>query len=160
VSAGAAVFPIRPARSWRRLGILLSTVAAAALGGWAWRLVEQAQWGEAGVVFALGMLVIASGRRPAGAEGRLMREGGLWAFEPAARPPARRSGDLVVSIDLGDWMLLHFRPDGARRWRGRVWFALSRGDMPASWPAFRRAVYSPRPSPAGLSAQAPADPPA
>jgi hypothetical protein len=67
------------------------------------------------------------------------------------------AGSLSIAFDFGGWMLLRFRADGSRRIR---WLAPSEKGMPDAWPAFRRAVYSPRPAPAGLSAQAPADPPA
>jgi hypothetical protein len=88
--------------------------------------------------------------------GVLRDEGGCWWLETppgAARPLA---GTLRIAFDFGNWMLLRFEPEGVRQ----RWLAPSQADMPEAWPAFRRAVYSPRIAPAGLSAQAPADPPA
>lgn len=92
--------------------------------------------------------------------GRLFEQGDRWCFEDPDRGLAPQPGALVVALDVGGWMLLRFRPDEPPQAANRRWLTLSRRDMPADWRAFRRAVYSPRPVPAGLAAQAPADPPA
>jgi hypothetical protein len=160
VTTGTSVLPIRPAQGWRRVGLILLMLVGAALLAWAGSLIEQGQGARAGLALLglLPLLVVAAW--PCGSEGRLLRDAGVWFFEGPAPGAGRQAGELVVSVDLGDWMLLQFRSGGARWGAGRRWLTLSRRDMPADWQAFRRAVYSPRPSPAGLSAQAPADPPA
>lgn len=160
MTTASAVFEIRTASAWRRLRNTLVAAAAAALLAWAWVVIDDGDAARA--VLALpGLLPIIAAAAWRGEErGRLAMEGGFWCFEDAASDPARQSGELIVAMDLGAWMLLSFRCGGGRWFRNRRWFALARCDMPATWQAFRRAVYSPRLSPAGLSAQAPADPPA
>ncbi len=139
---------------------VLMAAAAIALAAWAWAVVGQGEAARAWLALPLLLPIIGAAGWRGEANGRLVLDGGAWCFEAAAADPAPQAGELVVAVDLGDWMLLRFRPDGVRWPRNRRWFALSRSDMPADWQAFRRAVYSPRPSPAGLSAQAPAAPPA
>ena len=97
---------------------------------------------------------LRAGRSQAGV---LRDEGGSWWLETPAGAARPLAGTLRIAFDFGAWMLLRFEPEGGRP---RHWLAPSQADMPEAWPAFRRAVYSPRIAPAGLSAQAPADPPA
>lgn len=159
MNAGAE-FPIRPNPAWQRSGWLLSGVALATVLAWAVTLFGRGRALEAGLALLLGPPVAALAGWRCQAEGRLRQAGAGWCLEPAAAGEAASVGELIVAFDLDGWMLLRLRCPGSRWWPDNRWFALSQRDMPAQWHAFRRAVYSPRPSPAGLSAQAPADPPA
>lgn len=157
MTAGAA-YPVRSNRAWRLANLLLSGVAAAVLLAWSVTMVSRGHAIWAGLALPMILVVagVATGRSPP--EGRLSREAEGWRFQPAAAGEMAHVGELVVAVDLGGWMLLRLRTEGAR-WRTRdPWMAVSQRDMAGTWHAFRRAVYSPRPSPAGLSAQAPADP--
>lgn len=159
MSAGAE-FPVGPNRAWRRAGLLLSGASLVTLLAWVATLFGRGRAVEAGMALGLALPVAAIAGWRRSSEGRLRQGGEGWCFEPAAAAQSACVGELVVAVDLGGWMLLQLRC-GRSRWRpDSRWFALSQRDMPARWHAFRRAVYSPRPSPAGLSAQAPADPPA
>ena len=90
-------------------------------------------------------------------------DGALWhladaAPEVAPGPGRAQPGTMAIALDGGTWMLLRFRAaDAAGRPRVR-WLAPSRGDLGGAWHALRCAVYSPRPDPAGPSAQVSADP--
>jgi hypothetical protein len=132
----------------------------ALLLAWTLTLSLRGEWALAMMAIPLLALVAwAAAWRPEPG-GRLFEQGGRWCFEDPARGLAPQPGSLVVALDLGPWMLLSFRHDGPRLAADQRWIVLSGRDMPADWGAFRRAVYSPRPVPAGLAAQAPADPPA
>lgn len=152
-------FEIRPARAWRVLVLALATLAMAASLLWAATVIDR---GAPGLVwlavpaFLIGAWGSFAGRAQAGV---LHDAGGQWWFEPGrgSAAPEAEPGSLDVAADFGAWMLLRFRAAPSRRTR---WLAPSSRDMHRDWPAFRRAVYSPRPIPAGRSAQAPADPPA
>ena len=50
-------------------------------------------------------------------------------------------GELLVAIDLGQWMLLRFVPHGQRRAR---WLPVQRRGLEPQWHALRCAVHSPR----------------
>jgi len=155
----ASLFELRPCRGWRNGVLALTLVAVAASASWVAGAVARGRHDHA--LWAMPLILLAawaagSWRTPGGV---LRQEGGQWWFEPAAGAAAVPAGPgaLVVALDVGRWMLLRWRPAGRRR---GCWLALSRRDMPGAWRAFRRAVYSARPTPAGRSAQASADPPA
>lgn len=160
MTTASATFEIRTAPAWRWLRNTLAAAAAAAVMAWAWAVNDNGDAARALLALPWLLPIVAAAAWRGEERGRLVLEGGDWCFEDAVSDPARQCGELVVAMDLGAWMLLSLRSGGGRWPRNRRWFALSRRDMPASWQAFRRAVYSSRPSPAGPSAQAPADPPA
>jgi hypothetical protein len=90
---------------------------------------------------------------------RLRWDGGDWHLARSAPPAmAEQAGTMAVALDGGSWMLLRFRARAATERPRITWLALSRHDLGGAWHALRCAVYSPRPDPAGPSAQAPADP--
>ncbi len=147
-------FEFRTARGWRLglIGLALLVVLVCAVA--AWTLVDRDEPRLA--LLALAAVLPAIGAvRLRGGSGVLRDEGSAWwleSDEPGAEP---RAGRLRIAFDLDRAMLLRFDAEGGGP---VVWLALSRHDMPATWPAFRRAVYSPRTAPAGPSAQASADP--
>jgi hypothetical protein len=153
-------FRVRTAAWWRRSVMSLSLAALAATCAWIWQLVQH---GDTKLLVAalpalLACACAASVRWIGPAQ--LRWDGQLWHLvEDAPRSAAACSGSLAAVFDGGGWMLLRLRHVGGAGLRG-TWLALSRSDMPAHWHALRCAVYSPRPAPAGPSAQASADPPA
>jgi len=56
------------------------------------------------------------------------------------------SGRLAVSIDLGAWMLLHFKLDNATVLQRGTWLPLQRRGHEADWHALRCTVYYARPA--------------
>ncbi len=148
-------FELRPARAWRWGVRLLSVFAGMASAAWAWTLIGRGETQLAWLALPLILLSAWAAGGGHGAGSVLRHEGGRWCFEAPGGGIAAVPGALDVAFDFGGWMLLRFRADGSRRSR---WLAPSSRSMSDAWPAFRRAVYSPRPAPAGLSAQAPAAP--
>ncbi len=149
-------FEFRTAPGWR-LGVIgLATLVMLVCALWAWAQVERGEPLVALLALA-GLPAAAWAVRLPTRSGVLRDEGGTWWLDPG--PPGAEAvpGDLRVAFDLDRAMLLRFEPETGR---ASTWLALSSSDMPATWPAFRRAVYSPRIAPAGPSAQASADPPA
>ena len=149
-------FEFQTARAWR-LGVIALALLVAGVGiAWGWTLLERGEPSLA--LLALpGIVLAAWTTRLRTVSGVLRDDGAFWwldSGEPSAEPVA---GRLHVAFDLDRAMLLRFRAETGRT---SVWLALSSRDMPETWPAFRRAVYSPRTAPAGPSAQASADPPA
>ena len=158
----AASFEIRTARAWRRAVLTLSASGLLITGVWVATLFSRGEtaWALWAVPAVLACLLAATstGMR----RGRLRWDGQRWHLsESAPRDIPESPGSLVLAFDGGGWMLLRFRRSDAVRWQpAGTWLALASSDFPGDWHAWRCAVYSPRPDPAGLSAQAPADPPA
>lgn len=72
-----------------------------------------------------------------------------WAVDEAtARGHEKHTGQLVVAVDFGGWMLLKFLPMGARRVSPMCprWLPLQRSGHQASWHALRCTVHAARPS--------------
>jgi len=67
------------------------------------------------------------------------------------------SGDLLVALDLGSFLLLRFLPEGRSGARAVRWIPVERRGLEREWHAFRCAVYSPRPA-AGASVADPRHP--
>ena len=51
------------------------------------------------------------------------------------------TGSVDVAIDLGSWMLLRFRPDGAPPWRRR-WLETRAIAPPRQWASLRAALFA------------------
>ena len=153
---GLSRFEFRMARAWRRAVFALAALALVVGALWAFTLLDRGETRLAWLALAtlpLAAWALRAGRSQAGV---LRDEGGSWWLETPAGAARPLAGTLRIAFDFGNWMLLRFEPEGGRQ----RWLAPSHADMPEAWLAFRRAVYSPRIAPAGLSAQAPADPPA
>jgi hypothetical protein len=125
--------------------IQLALVAAAAsVAAW-W---AAAQWHAPDGWSALGSLVaglaaVALARRhvvePAH---RLGWDGSGWSL---AKPGSEvLAGQVALMIDLGGWMLLRFRPEGAGR-RGSTWLPMSERSAAGTWHALRVALHGPQP---------------
>jgi hypothetical protein len=157
--SSALSLEIRTAAAWR-FGTLAMTVAAAiGLGSWGVTAFER---GASGLMW-LGLPALAAIGAAASMRwirsGRLAWDGEVWQLvETGAIGTAGRPGSLAIALDGGHWMLLRFRAKEAPAARRVCWLALGRRDLGGQWHALRCAVYSPRPDPAGRSAQAPAAP--
>ncbi len=69
--------------------------------------------------------------------------GQSWRYGPdATRGEEPMAGRLTVAVDLGDWMLLQYTPDGARR---SVWLPAQRRGHAHGWHGLRATVYCARP---------------
>jgi hypothetical protein len=92
-----------------------------------------------GLAAALGVLLLSWRLAPTS----LRWDGQVWHLGPevtVGQEPG--SGGLAVALDLGSWMLLHFKPEGARRGR---WLPVQRRGHALSWHALRATVYCARP---------------
>lgn len=134
---------------WRGALLGLAVAATAAVTLW---------WATAGVPAAAGASVLlgtlllsgwllrAEWRRPPCV---LRWDGQCWHWGTPGAPAARHgSGRVVVTLDLGSWMLLRLVPDGAdRRRRARAaWLPVQARGLEPHWHALRCAVYSPTPA--------------
>ena len=122
---------------WRAVVALLALAGAATLAGW---LAGQEPPRSIGLMTlvalaALSMLALAASlwRVPAQS---LRWDGRAWLLDAAP-------GELKVSIDLGPWMLLHFKPDLSAP---ATWLPVQRRGLETQWHALRCAVYAPRPA--------------
>jgi hypothetical protein len=68
----------------------------------------------------------------------------LFASDTGRRELAP-SGRLVVCVDLGAWMLLHFKPIDTTLLRRGTWLPVQRRGHEADWHALRCTVYCARP---------------
>jgi hypothetical protein len=162
VSASSASFEIRSARAWRVAVLAGTGLGLLSAGAWAATLLLRGEPAMLPAAAGAAIVCLLAATARVVERGRLRWDGATWLLsEQSSRVPPERAGTLSVAFDFGAWMLLRFREDGRPAYRpGDAWLAVASRDMPAQWLAFRRAVYSPRPDPAGPSAQAPADPPA
>lgn len=130
---------------WRWPSIQLTLVAAAtSIAAW-W---AAAQWREPDGWQALGSLlaglaaVALARRHVVEPVRRLGWDGNGWSLaQPGGEPVA---GQVTLMIDLGGWMLLRFRPDGAGR-RGSTWLPMSERSAAGAWHALRVALHGPQP---------------
>jgi hypothetical protein len=83
-------------------------------------------------------------------------DGQSWGLgRPDADPDTFVTGNLVVTIDLGPWMLLRFSPLmlATSRWRPTsTWVPAQRLGVEPHWHGLRCAVYSPRPAAVAIGA--------
>jgi len=131
---------------WR---LAVAGVALAALGAIAGWLAGEPQGQAIGARVAAGAVAIAViaaaasllRHRPV----RLRWDGSGWQagfMRGATRDDV--PGELGVALDLGAFLLLVFRPDGARRWALSRWIPVGRTGLEGEWHVFRCAVHSPR----------------
>lgn len=132
---------------WRAATLALTAVVWAVMLAWWWAHPAPAPaWVIA--VALLAMLGAAAAALPSFLVRRVALRGsaGRWqlAVDRGASRPAV-SGDLLVALDLGAWLLLRFIPDAAGE--RAAWVAVQRAGLEAHWHALRCAVYAPRPAP-------------
>lgn len=73
-------------------------------------------------------------------------DGQSWLLGPAtSRGSEKRQGELLVVLDLGDWILLRCAAAALNgRERERSYLALSRVDLQQQWNVLRSTIYSTR----------------
>ena len=129
---------------WRALqqGLYAMSVAVAVLwagahglGGAAWVI---------GVALGLGVgAALLAGRWLPSAPQQLMWDGAVWSLQSPRGE--RRTGQAVLMLDLGTWLLVRFVPDIGAGPRRAEWLPLRRADGPQGWRALRVALLAPRP---------------
>jgi hypothetical protein len=134
---------------WRGVVTLLVAVSAAVWVLWALQAWERhTVW----VVFAIVLLALSSTlllmhawrMRPMSLRWDSQRWQLAACDVPGHKPvPA---GSLTVCMDLGGWMLLHFKPDDATVLHRGTWLPLQRRGHEADWHALRCTVYCARPA--------------
>jgi hypothetical protein len=96
---------------------------------------------------ALAALLVASSllhTRPC----RLRWDGREWHVGPAGSAGHESTtGELLVALDLGSWMLLRFQPRDPGHRFGATWLPVQRSGLEPQWHVLRCAVYSARPAP-------------
>ena len=153
-------FPVRLPSWWRPLWWMLHLLVALTVTFWVASLWARDAWLPLGFApMAVLAWLLAMRWRPLGA-GNLRWDGQCWQLGESLPHGMRESeGSLSLAIDAGGWMLLRFRRLSAQASAdATVWLLLGHDGSAHGWAALRRAVYSPRPDPAGPSAQATAPP--
>lgn len=124
---------------WRVATLLLAALVIGAMSlWWSAHLAPRPAWLSAAA--ALGVIVAVIGAATTMAPLVLRASGGQWQLARNAEPAV--SGEVMVALDLGAWMLLRFTP-GAGVGRAR-WIAVQRRGLEPQWHALRCAVYAPR----------------
>jgi hypothetical protein len=130
---------------WRVAVASIAMAAVAAPIAWAVSRAGSSPPGDAVLSAALAALLVALTLAVAISISRnapvvLACRDGAWSF--AAEGSTPRAGTLVVTIDVGSFMLL--RLNGATG--GRLWLPVQRRGLEREWHALRCAAYSPPPS--------------
>jgi hypothetical protein len=142
---------------WRAGVAALVALAAAASAAWGFVAPAPLPVAQAlGLALATGCIAASAATALRQAAVRLRWDGQRWSIAvPGAGGEPTPVDPPTVTLDLGVWMLLHLRHEGAPRRRGHVWLPVQRRGHEAHWHALRCAVYSPRPAPGGPSAAEP-----
>jgi hypothetical protein len=130
-----------------RAGILgLSVLGIAVLALWlAGR--ERVPWVDALTGLSILPLVVLARSLARVPPVDLSWDGRAWSLRPEGQPiDSAQVGDLQVVVDLGPWMLLRFRAEGAGSTRP-IWLPVQVLGIAAQWHALRCAVHAPRPLP-------------
>lgn len=137
-------------RSPHAVAALAALAAASTAASTVWAVQRDDAWGAV-LVLLIGLhatwLARSVARRPSLC---LRWDGERWWLGPAAEGEPW-PGEVSVALDVGDWLLLRFRPEATAHARPR-WLPVERAAVPADWHGLRCAVYSPRP--AGLAGAA------
>lgn len=132
--------------------------------GW---LCTVERWAAAAAVTVAGLWALQRGDALGGlVAGGVALVAGAWAWDAARAPTCRLGwngaawtlarvatgapseaipGRSTVVLDLGDWLLLRFVPDGSPRAAVR-WLALARSEQASAWHGLRCALYGPTPA--------------
>jgi hypothetical protein len=153
-------FTVRLPAWWRPFSVLLHLSVVLLVAAWVATLLANEAWAAMAWVPPAVMAWWLSIRWRPPATGGLRSDGQCWFLSDPARDNGQEcEGSLTLAVDGTRWLLLRFQPRAAPGSLGEtVWLLLDLGDSPHDGAALRRAVYSPRPDPAGPSAQATAHP--
>ena len=133
---------------WRVGVTLLVALATIVVAGWATQALERhAVWVWAAVVLLAlsSTLLLTQVWRLRAMSLRWDSQRWQLAISNAAGHEEAPSGCLTVSVDLGAWMLLHFKPDHATVLQRGTWLPVQRRGHEADWHVLRCTVYCARP---------------
>ena len=139
-------------RGWSLAVVLVAGAGIGAMAAWLWTSpLGGGAWARAGVA-AGALAVIALAASLLRSVALVLRwDGTRWTVgSPVASAIAPVSGELLVALDLGSFLLLRFLAEGRSGPRAVRWIPVERRGLEREWHAFRCAVYSPRPA-AGAS---------
>ncbi len=156
-------YPSALTRTWRTLLALAVTAGVASCVGWLLPYIGAARDGgppdawlnrladpviDAGLAVAIGglcgLLVWRGWKSGAAHEPTLRWDAQDWVLVDAMQRRPDQRGDVVLMLDLGAWMLVHFKPHGARGpgLRAGHWLPLALAGDPARWAALRGALWN------------------
>ncbi|MGL6111091.1 MAG: hypothetical protein ACRC2B_13435 [Rubrivivax sp.] len=122
---------------------MLHALSVFVLAFWAGSRLHGDAWLVALASLALGLaaaaLVTICLRQP---PRQLIWDGVAWAVD--APQGDRQAGQVMLMLDLGNWVLVRFTSaePALRWWRVPMWLPLSSRDAGASWPALRVALHA------------------
>jgi hypothetical protein len=132
-----------PDRLSRGFALVCASLAAANLMAWILSWADASSGMSAiAVPVAAAAAAVLTWRlldRRSDATGALIWDGSAWQWAPELDVPW--PGRVRVMIDLGPWLLLHFRPTSPTG--HGVWLAASRFAAAGQWPAWRAALFAP-----------------
>ena len=132
-SAPSVTYPV--GRSRFAATLLLAAWSLGALAGALWWLRAPDGWRLGLMAVALAVSgVIAARSWASAAAGTLAWDGEAWTW---SLQPDGRAHELLVGLDLQNWLLLRWSADGSSHW---LW--LDRASRADRWDDLRRAVYS------------------
>jgi hypothetical protein len=154
-ATASARIDVPPDAVWRRGSFLLGSVAGLTLAAWASAWLSWPAWAAAAALATMASAGAAFGLRVLRAPvGTLSRQVEAWWWHHAGHtdmsPEGGTRGDVIVTIDLGRWMLVRFEPLAAtddlepRRRRRTLWLPLSAVVGGPAWSAWRALLLSRR----------------
>ncbi len=144
----ACQFTLSRFEAWRRTVVVFTGGVLLALLFWFTSQPVALHWTVAAGIGLVALAALGLGASLLRAEAVSLRwDGHDWHFGSArAAGHEPQMGVLSVSVDLGSWMLLRFRPHGPGRWPRATWLPVQRSGLEPQWHTLRCAVYSPRPA--------------
>ena len=150
----SCVVELRHFGVWRSAVLVVAALAIASMAAWGGLALANPTSDSALIAAIAAALALASALLAASLvrvePGTLALADGSWTFAVERRGVARvETGELVVALDLGSFLLLAWTAvEGSRR-TARRWLPVQRRGLEAEWHALRCAVYSPPPIPPG-----------
>ncbi len=141
-AAPAFQVSLRRFGAWRSAVNLLAALALVAVLAWLWsqqRPIGVGAWALSAVCALAALLPVlqVAKHRPVD----LRWDGQAWHLGAATGDPV--AGVLCVMLDLGEWMLLRFKPISSS---ASTWLPVQRRGLESQWHALRCAVYASRPA--------------
>jgi hypothetical protein len=150
--APACEIAVGRSRGWSVAVVLVAVAGTGAMAAWLWTSpLGEGGWARVGVAAGVLAIIALAASLLRSAQLVLRWDGTRWSVSsPVASAIAPASGDLLVALDLGSFLLLRFLPEGKSGPAAVRWIPVERRGLEREWHAFRCAVYSPRPA-AGAS---------
>jgi hypothetical protein len=159
-ATASARIDVPPDAAWARFSLALGSTSGLTLAAWISAALSWPMWASLAAMAALSIAGAAVGLRALRAPvGTLRRHDEAWWWHHADQVDQSTEGgmrgDVVVTVDLGRWMLVRFeaidahddtpRARSPRRRRRPLWLALSAGTAgDAAWSAWRALLLSRR----------------